>query len=355
MRRKKTEFVFNSATIAQLPQQWEHDILGEDFAQLVFNLDSNVPTTGTSPQNPDKACATLIHYAPTKTAPSSQKPATTTAMLWVHGLTDYFFHEHIAQFFATHGYAFYALDLRKCGRSYRPGQKWHHTNDIEQYFEELTLAAHIILSKHDFLIPIAHSTGGLIVVLWLDYLRRSHPLMHKHIRGAILNSPWLDMIIPAIASAPLKPLLSVSGKYFPDIALPSSSNHSYGQSLHISAQGEWNYDLTYKPMGGHKKYLDWLRSIMLGQQRIHRRKVDCGVPVLTLCSTQSYFPRAFDAQCTRSDVILNVAQIQKWAKVLSTHTRVAPIAGAVHDVFLSKEYARTEALRISLQWLRDLG
>ncbi|HWD23096.1 MAG TPA: alpha/beta hydrolase, partial [Burkholderiales bacterium] len=44
------------------------------------------------------------------------------AVLYVHGFADYFFQRHMAQRFAAEGYAFYALDLRKHGRSLRPHQ-----------------------------------------------------------------------------------------------------------------------------------------------------------------------------------------------------------------------------------------
>ena len=42
------------------------------------------------------------------------------AVLYIHGFSDYFFQRHMAERFAAEGYAFYALDLRKYGRSLRP-------------------------------------------------------------------------------------------------------------------------------------------------------------------------------------------------------------------------------------------
>src|SRR5689334_5010384 len=47
------------------------------------------------------------------------------AVLYVHGFIDYFFQRHMAERFAAEGYAFYALDLRKHGRSLRSHQ---HSN-----------------------------------------------------------------------------------------------------------------------------------------------------------------------------------------------------------------------------------
>ena len=41
------------------------------------------------------------------------------AVLYVHGYIDYFVQEHMAEAFAAHGYRFYAVELRKYGRSLR--------------------------------------------------------------------------------------------------------------------------------------------------------------------------------------------------------------------------------------------
>ncbi|MDT5131296.1 MAG: hypothetical protein QOE41_607, partial [Mycobacterium sp.] len=44
------------------------------------------------------------------------------AVLVVHGFTDYFFNTELADQFAARGFAVYALDMNKCGRSWREGQ-----------------------------------------------------------------------------------------------------------------------------------------------------------------------------------------------------------------------------------------
>ena len=51
----------------------------------------------------------------------SDRP-TNAAVLYVHGFVDYFFQTHLADFFLGAGLDFYALDLRKYGRSmhFRP-------------------------------------------------------------------------------------------------------------------------------------------------------------------------------------------------------------------------------------------
>ena len=58
----------------------------------------------------------------------------------VHGYTDYFFNTELADHFAARGFAFYALDLHKCGRSRREGQTPHFTTDLARYDAELERA-----------------------------------------------------------------------------------------------------------------------------------------------------------------------------------------------------------------------
>ena len=62
------------------------------------------------------------------------------AVLAVHGYTDYFFNTALADHFADRGFAFYALDLQKCGRSRRDGQTPHFITDLAHYDAELELA-----------------------------------------------------------------------------------------------------------------------------------------------------------------------------------------------------------------------
>src|SRR5690349_5348991 len=58
-----------------------------------------------------------------------------TAVLYVHGYVDYFFQRELAAFHQQRGIAFYALDLRKAGRSLRPHQTPYFVRDLTEYYE----------------------------------------------------------------------------------------------------------------------------------------------------------------------------------------------------------------------------
>ncbi|MDT5088975.1 MAG: hypothetical protein QOG47_1682, partial [Mycobacterium sp.] len=96
---------------------WQPDVL-PGYWQLTIPL-------GDDPDGEGRIDATLLRRG-------GAAPAT-DAVLAVHGYTDYFFHTSLADHFAGRGFAFYALDLRKCGRSSRSGLTPHFTTDLARY------------------------------------------------------------------------------------------------------------------------------------------------------------------------------------------------------------------------------
>ncbi len=97
--------------------------------------------------------------------------ATSRAVQYVHGFADYFFQTELAEFHAARGEDFYAIDLHKYGRSLRPHQTPYgpyQMADVADYYTELDAALRFVQEDgHDRLVINAHSTGGLIVPLWL--------------------------------------------------------------------------------------------------------------------------------------------------------------------------------------------
>src|SRR5262245_7879398 len=66
------------------------------------------------------------------------------AVLYVHGYVDYFFQTHLADFYAARGLDFYAIDLRKHGRSLQPHQTPNFATDLDVYHTELDEAVRVI-------------------------------------------------------------------------------------------------------------------------------------------------------------------------------------------------------------------
>src|SRR5471030_660155 len=125
---------------------WAADKLlpGYECATLAFPPDYDEPVV-----------ATLVRKA---VAPEHKR-----AVLYIHGFIDYFFQAHMAERFEAEGWSFYALDLRKHGRSMLPGQHPCFCKRVDEYFADITRAIGVIRQNIDGPLLVAgHSTGGLI-------------------------------------------------------------------------------------------------------------------------------------------------------------------------------------------------
>ena len=109
---------------------------------------------------------------------------------WCTAITDYFFNTELADHFAARGFAFYALDLHKCGRSHRDGQTPHFTTDLARYDVELERALDVIAAVTPGAgLVYGHSAGGLVVSLWLDRLRAAGEPPRKGVGGSGPQQP----------------------------------------------------------------------------------------------------------------------------------------------------------------------
>lgn len=312
--------------------EWQPDFLGDDYQTLTLPL-------GKDPDGDGQIQAALTRYQPENI---DDRPA----LLWVHGMTDYFFQSHVAEYFHQQGYAFYAIDLRKCGRARQDSELWHYVTDFEYYFADLDAALATITEKHPSLTPIAHSTAGIIVSLWLNQLKSDK------VPALILNSPWLDLMgFSQRQLNILRPIVNIAGRLFPRLAFPGGGLKSFGKSIHIDHFGEWDYDLAIKPLGGHRKYLGWLRAVLNSQHLIHTDHIDVGVPTLVLTSSRSQLGKPYSQATDTADAVIDVKQTRRWAPHLGKNVDVHTILGARHDVFLSLQPARDEAFAISKNFL----
>ncbi|MCV7310006.1 alpha/beta hydrolase [Mycobacterium paraffinicum] len=275
------------------------------------------------------------------------------AVLAVHGYTDYFFNTALADHFADRGFAFYALDLQKCGRSRRDGQTPHFITNLDDYDAELDHALAAIREHHRpaKVLVYGHSSGGLIVSLWLDRLRRRDAAAHAGIGGLVLNSPFLDLHGPAVlrhsvTSALIAGLSRVRSRG----VVRSPTEGGYGTTLHRDYHGEFDYDLQWKPVGGFPITLGWLHAIRRGHARLHRG-LDVGVPNLILRSDHTVAETSDAASMQCGDAVLDVTQIARRAGCIGNHSTIVPIGDAKHDVFLSLPQPRRAAYRQLDLWL----
>jgi len=201
-----------------------------------------------------------------------------------------------------------------------------------------------------------HSTGGLIVPLWLDRMRRRGDIARRHVTGLVLNSPWLDLQGPALlrsapAGAAIGALSRIRKKRV--VRPQAETEGGYGATLHKEYGGEFDYDLKWKPIGGFPVTFGWLHAIRRAQVKLHRG-LDVGVPNLILRSDRSVRevtdPAKID-EIQRGDAVLDVKQIARWAGCIGNRSSIVPIVDAKHDVFLSMPDSRHVAYRELDKWL----
>lgn len=326
-------------------KDWQPDSELTGYSMRVFEL-------GADPDGESPIAATLVR-APKR--PRSSKGA----VLYVHGFTDYFFQEPIAEFYVAQGYHFYALDLRKCGRSRRDGQTAHYVTDLSFYDVELSLAVDVIAAEVGIgpasddpkIIINAHSTGALVTPLWVDRLRRLDPTRHSLIGGMVLNSPWLDLQGRAALRSPaVTAVIRGVGITRGLTVLPQELSPAYGDSIHESRHGEWKYNLAFKPLGGFPVTFGWIRAIRNGHALL-QAGLDVAVPSLVLRSDKSYFAKQYSSKTDRADAVLDVTHMAKWAGCLGGRLTSVPIPDARHDVFLSLPAVREQAYAEVEAWL----
>lgn len=272
------------------------------------------------------------------------------AVLYVHGYVDYFFQTHLADFYNAAGLNFYAIDLRRHGRSLREGQLPNYTSDMDEYLQDVDAAVSLLQSEEgvDWLLLNGHSTGGLVAALY------AHRGQHRAAVNALfLNSPFLDMNLPAWQESLLEPLVAGLGALFPRWQVPHLVS-LYGESLHADHRGVWRFNTQWKPTQGFPVYAGWFRAIHRAQAEVARGlSIEC--PVLVMHAEQSVWLKRWSDEAMVTDIVLDVADIQRLSPGLGRHVELRSVTDGVHDLMLSKPQPRKLVFEKLNAWLARVG
>ncbi|MBN9185006.1 alpha/beta hydrolase [Microbacterium sp.] len=322
--------------------EWQPDILGAPFAQLTLPL-------GDDEEGP--VVATLVRSLPALPA-RVVGPLAHVDVLAVHGWSDYFFQPELARFWTSRGARFHALDLRKYGRSLRPGQTPGDIADLDAYDEDIEAAltaighgAGAVTPPRRRLVLLGHSTGGLVLTLWAARHR-------GRAQALVLNSPWLELQLGAIGRQALAPLVAARARVEPRGAHPMVDLGYYTRAqTEVGALPVPGYREDWRPARGFRTHPGWLAAVLTGHRRI-AAGVDVGCPALVLLSARSTPPLAWSEAMTSSDSVLVVDDIARAATRIGHVVTIARIDGALHDVFLSRPEPRATAFRTLAEWIR---
>ncbi len=313
------------------------DVLGDGFEALTLGL-------GDDDEGP--VVATVVRYNP----PVPQPVRPVRVVLYLHGWSDYFFQVPLAKFWDAQGAAFYALDLRKYGRSLRPYQTPTYTDDLAVYDEDLDAALAVVEAEHGphaRVLLMGHSTGGLVACLWAD----RNP---GRVTGLVLNSPWLELQGSSVVRTVSAPGIAQLARIQPKGVLPNLDAGFWARSVQVATGGEWTYDERWRPNPAFPVRSGWLHAIITGHATV-ARGLDVGVPVLLAASDRSIIsPRWSDAM-RRADVVIDVEAVVARAVHLGPVTTVVRIAGGMHDLTLSAPPVRAQFYAELERWLAGYG
>ena len=335
-----------SSASPQAPGAWRPDSLLAGFEARTFTFDDDYDGPVT---------ATLVRR------PHATKQS--CAVLYLHGYVDYFFQVDLADFFertlvqtAGQGCDFFALDLRKHGRSLPAGYKYpNFALSLDEYFPEITSALDVLHGDgYTWVLLNGHSTGGLVAARYLQDGPRK-----DRVSALFLNSPFLDFNELQISPAAIAVTRFVAEACWHCYSGTAVSRW-YARSLHRpvpecpDCDGRWTFDLRLKPIDGFRVYFGWVRAIARAQVRV--REGGITQPVLILHSDRSDKGRskAWKEEYRRADLVLNVEDITREGPKLGALVTLRPIVGGVHDLVLSDQDARVRLFDEVTAWLRSL-
>lgn len=331
------------AAEGERPRGWRPDVLGEPFEARTLEL-------GDDEQGP--LVATLVRALPKRRRFWERaRPLEDVDVLYVHGWSDYFFQRELARYWTDRGARFYALDLRKYGRSLREGQTPGYADDLGAYDADIAAALDAMGGSERApapgrrLVLFGHSTGGLILSLWAD----RHPAVAS---ALVLNSPWLEFQIGSFTRTAVAPVLGLQARIRPLETLPQVDLGFYSRAQKEVRGDEppLDYELAWRPEQSFAVHAGWLHAILDGHRAV-ASGLHIDVPALVLLSSRSAIPARWSDELTRADTVLVVDDIAHRALSLGDSVTVERIPGALHDVFISRADARDIAYERLDRWV----
>lgn len=307
------------------------DYLGENFIKrhIILKEDFDGP-----------AIATLVMRA----VPANSD----TAVLYIHGYSDYFYQTELSERIQSENMTFYALELRRYGRSKLPHQIWYDLRDISDYFEEIDSSINIIKRDgYTNIVLMAHSTGGLTASLYAASKKEDLPVI-----SLVLNSPFFDFNMNGFNETIGVPIISLLGKLFPNMVVNSSVSPVNCMSLHNSYYGEWNFDTIMKPVQSPLVTAAWVRAINRGQKQL-QKGIKIGCPVLVMTSDSSSVGMKFQKEHLKSDTVLDVEDIQTFSKKIEGKTDLMIFPNGLHDLVLSRKDVRDKVYSSMFKWIKE--
>lgn len=273
-----------------------------------------------------------------KLAPISTK----RAYLYVHGFNDYFFQQDMGERAVDSGYNFYAVDLRRYGRSWEPWQYPFNVRNQKEYFDDIDSALNQIRRDGNVDITlVGHSTGGLTVAL-LAADRGSMCGVDR----VVTDSPFLAWNFSPFMQKIAIPVVAAFGGIFKDAKIKQSHCDGYAYSLLKEYDGEWEYNTDWKMIYSPPVTMSWVRSIQNAQKEVMKKRKYIEVPILVMHSSRKIDGCNYTPEFSTGDCVLDPFEIQKRGELLGASDelrQVCTIDSGLHDLILSRLPVREAA------------
>lgn len=268
--------------------------------------------------------------------------------LYIHGFNDYFFQKEMGEQFCDSGYNFYAVDLRRYGRSKEPWQYPYNVRKLDEYFADIDSA--LVQMRKDGITDITlggHSTGGLTVL----YMAMSKGA-RIGVNRVVTDSPFLEWNFSAGYRNFIIPVASFFGTMAKNMKIKQSHCDGYAYSLLKEYHGQWVYNTDWKMTYSPPVTLSWVHAIESGQNKLMRNKHHITVPILIMHSSRKIDGCNWTPEFQHGDAVLDPAMLQKRGVQLGHDPQVTTIDGGLHDLILSEPEPRRQAYETMFEFIR---
>lgn len=264
--------------------------------------------------------------------------------LHVHGRNDYFFQTHVADALVADGLAFYAVDMRRAGRSLQPTDIPHHFTSIGELGEDITAAVDAAVADagdHPVIVH-SHSTGALGAAVW------ANDVGHANLAGVILNSPLFGLRLKSWKAVGVE-LTPIIGAVAPTFVMDPAPT-VYTKRLLAADGGGWVFDTDWKKPEGEPATAGWLGATVSARRRV-ARGLGIKVPVLLAHADSTGPDKVDNPRVDSQDTVVDVDPMRKYGPGLGPDVSMLEVRGAMHDVSLSAPGPRQVYLDAVGAWL----
>lgn len=270
------------------------------------------------------------------------------AFLYVHGFNDYFFQKEMGERFVDSGFNFYAVDLRRYGRSWQPWQYPFNIRKQTEYFNDIDSALAQIRRDGNIDITLGgHSTGGLTVA-YMAAMKGKNVGVDR----VVTDSPFLEWNFSPFMRNVGAPLIEFLSKFSKNSKIKQGHCDGYAYSLLKQYHGEWEYNTDWKMIYSPPVTFSWVGSINHAQSQLMKKRKDIAVPILVMHSSRKIDGCGWTPEFQTGDCVLNPFELQKQGEKLGHVREVCAIDSGLHDLILSRKEVRDAAYDTMFSFIR---